>query len=119
MNSTNKSIEGLQADSSARIEHTDETIIVTLSEPLTYRVSRTEGERTVEQLTITKKIKGRHLLATDKAEGEMGKSLALLAALAGVPHHAVLDLPGGDIELCLEAVEAFLPGRRFSNDSAE
>lgn len=101
-----------QSENSGRIERTDDNVIVTLHEPLTYTVSKLEGERTLDQLTMPVKIKGKHLIATDQAQGEMGKSLALLAKLAGIPRHAAHELSGRDIDLCMEAIEPYLPGRK-------
>lgn len=93
----------------ARIEDTGDGIRVTLSEPLTFTASKLDGERTLEALTLPKKVKGKHLKAMDKAEGEMGKSIALLAKLGGIPPHACDEMDGRDIVLCLEAVRPFLP----------
>jgi hypothetical protein len=99
-----------------RIEHTAESVIVKLHEPITFVVSNAEGERTVETLTFPRQVKGKHLLATDQAEGEMGKSLALLAKLARIPRRAAHELDGRDIDLCMEAIEPFLPGHRVMGD---
>lgn len=93
----------------ARIEDAGDAIRVVLSEPLTFMASKLDGERTLEVLTLPKKIKGKHLKALDKAEGEMSKSMALMAKLAGIPPHACDEMDGRDIVLCLEAIKPFLP----------
>ncbi|GGX96739.1 hypothetical protein GCM10007160_25460 [Litchfieldella qijiaojingensis] len=102
-----------------RIEHTGDSVIVTLHEPLIFTASKLDGERTLERLTMPKKIKGKHLIATDQAQGEMGKALALLAKLAGIPRHAAHELSGRDIDLCMEALEPYLPGRKTSGSADE
>lgn len=119
MDNVSKSIEDQQSDNSARIEHTDDSVIVMLHEPLSYTTSKLDGERTLERLTMPKKIKGKHLVATDQAQGEMGKALALLAKLAGIPRHAAHELSGKDIDLCMEAIEPYLPGRKITSSADE
>lgn len=93
----------------ARIQDAGDAFQVTLCEPLVFTASKLDGERTLEALTLPKKVKGKHLKAMDKAEGEMGKSMALVAKLAGIPPHACDEMDGRDIVLCLEAVKPFLP----------
>lgn len=95
-----------------RISDTGDSLKVTLSEPLTFTASKVDGDCTLEALTMPKKVKGKHLKAMDKAEGEMSKSYALLARLSGVPVHAVEEMDGRDIVLCLEAMRPFLPRSR-------
>lgn len=105
-----------ESNNQERIEHTADSVIVTLHEPIAFVVSNAEGERTVDKLTFPRKVKGKHLVATDQAEGEMGKSLALLAKLAGIPRMAAHELDGRDIDLCMEAIEPFLPGHRVMGE---
>jgi hypothetical protein len=95
-----------------RIDDKGDSLQVTLSEPLTYTVNKIDGDRTVEALNIPKKIKGKHLKAMDNAEGEMSKSYCLLSKLTGIPVHAVEEMDGRDIMLCLGAAEPFLPRSR-------
>jgi|AntDeeMetagen134_2_1112570.scaffolds.fasta_scaffold02257_7 hypothetical protein len=116
MEGTNNTASIDEVGSRERVEHTADSVIVKLHEPITFVVSNAEGERTVETLTFPRKVKGKHLLATDQAEGEMGKSLALLAKLAGIPRLAAHELDGRDIDLCMEAIEPFLPGHRVMGD---
>lgn len=92
-----------------RIEHTEDAIIVHLREPLTYTGSKLEGERTLEALTLPRGVKGKHMVAMDKAEGEMGKTLALIAKLAGIPPHAARELDGRDVDLVTQPILPFLP----------
>lgn len=117
MNTVGKNAGDQWSENSDRIKRTDDSVIVTLHEPLTYTVSELEGERTLEQLTMPVKIKGKHLIATDQAQGEMGKSLALLARLAGIPRHAAHELSGRDIDLCMEAIEPYLPGQKATGST--
>lgn len=102
----------LTEDELSRIEENEDAFLVTLSEPLTYVVSKLDGERTIEKLPLRKKIKGKHLKAMDKAEGEMAKSMALLAAISGTPQHAVEEMDGRDVVLCLEVCRPSLPRGR-------
>lgn len=102
----------LTEEERARLDDTGEALVVTLVEPLTYRHGKLEGERTLEALTLAKRVKGKHLKKMDQASGEIGKGLALVAALAGVPAHAMDELDARDMDLCLVAVEPFLPKRR-------
>lgn len=95
-----------------RIEHTAEAVVIHLDEPLTFTASKLDGERSLEALTLPRRVKGKHLRAMDKVDGEISKSMALLAKMAGVPLHALDELDGRDFELCMEAIEPFLPKRR-------
>lgn len=107
-------IDGIELteDEEARIDDQGDAMVVTLVEPLTYRHSKLDGERTVETLRLPKRVKGKHLKKMDQAQGEIGKGLALVAALASVPAHAMDELDARDMDLCLVAVEPFLPKRR-------
>ncbi|SFU00081.1 phage tail assembly protein [Halomonas saccharevitans] len=117
MDTVGKNAVDQQSESSGCIERTGDSVVVTLHESLTYTDGKLEGERTLDQLTMPTKIKGKHLIATDQAQGEMGKSLALLAKLAGIPRHAAHELSGRDIDLCMEAIEPYLPGRKAAGSS--
>jgi hypothetical protein len=116
MESSDNTVGSLETSNQDRIEHTADSVIVTLHEPITFVVRSAEGERTVDTLTFPRKVKGKHLVATDQAEGEMGKSLALIAKLAGIPRMAAHELDGRDIDLCMEAIEPFLPGQRVMGE---
>jgi len=102
----------LSDDEQARLDDQGDALVVTLVEPITFKASKLEGERTVETLTLPKKIKGKHLKKMDQATGHVGQGLALLAALAGVPAHAMDELDARDMDLCMVAIEPFLPKRR-------
>lgn len=103
---------GLTEEDLARVEHTADAVIITLVEPLTFTASKLDGERTLEALTLPRSVKGKHLMAMDKAEGEMGKTLALVAALARIPMHAARELDGRDFDLVMHAILPFLPKLR-------
>jgi hypothetical protein len=102
----------LSDDEQARLDDQGDALVVTLVEPITFKASKLDGERTVETLTLPKKIKGKHLKKMDQATGQVSQGLALLAALAGVPAHAMDELDARDMDLCLVAIEPFLPKRR-------
>jgi hypothetical protein len=101
----------------ARVEYTDDAVIVTLLDPLTFKRSKLDEEKTLEALTLPRKIKGKHLKAMDKAPGEMGKTLALIASLANIPASAADDLDGRDVDLILQAMTPFLPKLRGTGPS--
>ncbi|SFT73779.1 phage tail assembly protein [Halomonas saccharevitans] len=108
-------IDGIELtdDERARIDDQGDTLVVTLEEPLAYTHSKLDdGPRTLETLTLPKRVKGKHLKKMDQASGEIGKGLALVAAVAGVPAHAMDELGARDMDLCLVAIEPFLPKRR-------
>ena len=107
-------VEGIELtdDEQARIDDRGDALVVTLLEPLTFKPSKLDDERTVEALTLPKRIKGKHLKKMDQVTGEVSQGLALLAALAGVTAHAMDELDARDMDLCLVAVEPFLPKRR-------
>lgn len=82
-----------------------------LSEPITFKPSKMDAEKTVDRLDFPAKLKGKHLKAMDQAEGEMGKTLALIASAAGVPKQATDELDSRDITLAMGELESFLPMR--------
>lgn len=94
----------------SKIEYIQNGAVIKLEEPITYKASKLDDEQTVDKLELTTKIKGKHLKAMDQAEGEVGKSLALIAALAGIPRAAADDLSSLDFAAAMEVVEPFLPG---------
>ena len=102
----------LTDDEQARMDDQGDALVITLVEPLTFVANKFDGERTVETLSLPKKVKGKHLKKMDQASGEIGKGLALVAALAGVPASAMDELDARDMDLCLVAIEPFLPKRR-------
>lgn len=100
-------VQDREAD--GRVEHAEEAVIVHLREPLTFKRSKMDDEETVESLKLPRKIKAGHLKAMDKAEGEIGKTLALLAALTKVPQGALNDLDSRDLDTAMQAILPFLP----------
>lgn len=103
---------GFAEEDQTRIEHTDTAVIVTLLEPLTFKPSRMDDERTLDKLTLPRKVLGKHLKAMDQQAGDLGKSLALIAALARIPVRAAEELDARDIDLVMGAMEPFLPTLR-------
>jgi len=95
-----------------RIEQTADSVVIHLDDALTFKASKLDDERTVAALTLPRRVKGKHLRAMDKVEGEISKSMALLAKMAGVPLAALDELDGRDFELCMTAIEPFLPKRQ-------
>lgn len=100
---------GLSDEEVARVTYTDEAVVVTLQEPLTFKPGKLDDERTLEALTLPKKVKGKHLQAMDKASGEMGKTLALIGSLARIPVTAAAEMDARDVDLVMRAMFPFLP----------
>lgn len=101
--------DGLTEAKLARVEHTDTAVVVTLLEPLTFKPNKLDEERTLDKLTLPRKVLGKHLKAMDQANGDLGKSLALIAALARIPARAAEELDARDIDLVMGVMEPFLP----------
>ena len=101
----------------ARIQDLGDALQVTLVEPITYKHSKLDGERTLTELRLVKKVKGKHMKAMDKATGEISQALALVAALSGVPAHAMDDLDARDLDLVQELIGPFLPKSRATGTS--
>lgn len=103
---------GLTPEEIERVEDRGEALAVTLLDPLTFRRSKLDDEEEAAVLVLPRKVKGKHLKKMDQATGEIGKGLALVAALAGVPASAMDELDARDMDVCLSLVEPFLPKRR-------
>ncbi|WP_110995437.1 phage tail assembly protein [Pseudomonas sichuanensis] len=107
----------LDDDERSRVEDLGDAIKVTLLEPLTFQQSKLDGMRTVEALSLPKKVKGKHLKKLDTVKGEVSASLALMAGLASVPTHAFDELDARDLELITTIMDPFLPkSRRTGRD---
>lgn len=101
----------------ARVQDVGDALQVTLVEPITYRHSKLDGERTLTELHLPKRVKGKHMKAMDKAQGEISQGLALVAALSGVPAHAMDELDSRDLGLVQELISPFLPKSRATGTS--
>lgn len=101
----------------ARIQDLGDALQITLVESITYTHNKFDGERTITDLRLPKKIKGKHMKAMDKASGEISQALALVAALAGVPAHAMDELDSRDLDLVQVLIGPFLPKSRATGTS--
>lgn len=109
----------LSEEERARVVDQGDVVQITLIEPITYKHSKLDGDRTLTVLTLAKKVKGKHMKAMDKAVGEISQSLVLVACLAGVPAHAMDELDARDLDLVMEVVGPFLPkSRRTGTESS-
>lgn len=107
----------LDEDEISRVQDLGDAIQVTLLEPLVFVQNKLDGPRTVEALRLPKKVKGKHLKKLDTVTGEVSASLALMAALAEVPTHALDELDARDLELMSTIMDPFLPkSRRTGRD---
>lgn len=102
----------LTPEERARVQDLGDTLQVTLLETITYRHSKLDGERTLTELCLIKKVKGKHMKALDQAKGEIAQGLALVAALSGTPAHAMDELDARDMDVVLAVVQPFLPKPR-------
>jgi hypothetical protein len=110
----------LTADQLARVQDLGDAVQITLVEPITYKHSKLDGERTLTELHLPKKVKGKHMKAMDKAAGEISQSFALVAAMTGVPPHAMDELDALDFDLVMAVLDPFLPkSRRTGTDLSE
>ncbi|WP_312929101.1 phage tail assembly protein [Stutzerimonas nitrititolerans] len=101
----------------ARVQDQGNVVQITLVEPITYKHSKLDGDRTLTELCLVKHVKGKHMKALDKAVGEISQSLALVAALAGVPANAMDELDARDLDLVMVILGPFLPQfRRTGTD---
>lgn len=92
-----------------KIIYESDCVIIKLDYPFSFKPSKMDPEKTVGELRLPKTIKGKHVKKMDQAPGDMGKSMALLAALAGMPPAAIDEMDARDIIGALEVVKPFLP----------
>ncbi len=85
----------------------DAPITITLTHPIEIKNGEGEIIETIRQLTLPR-AQAKHLRAMDKATGDVGKSLALIAALAGVPPSHLDGLDGEDFMVLSGALADFL-----------
>ncbi len=95
-----------------RVQDLGDSVKILLIESFTYKHSKLDGERTLTELVLGKRVKGKHMKAMDQAKGEVSQSLALVAALTGVPSAAMDELDARDLQVVLAVVEPFLPKSR-------
>lgn len=107
----------LTEEERARVQDLGDALQITLVESITYTHSKLDGERTITDLRLPKKIKGKHMKAMDKASGEISQALALVAALAGVPAHSMDELDSRDLDLVQVLIGPFLPKSRATGTS--
>lgn len=79
-------------------------------EPLTIKLSEpiiVEG-KTYNDITFTRKMKGKDMLAMDMVKGEMHKQYALLASLLDVPISVISEINVDDLTDIMESAAPFL-----------
>ncbi|NWA40797.1 phage tail assembly protein [Pseudomonas reactans] len=107
----------LTEEERARVQDMGDSVKVILIENITYKHSKLDGERTLAELVLSKRVKGKHMKALDQAKGEISQGLALVAALCGLPIAAMDELDARDMQVALAVVEPFLPKRRATGTS--
>lgn len=105
----NDPLSKLTEEERSRVKDMGDSFVITLLDPITYLHGRVEGERTLTELTLTKKVKGKHLKKMDTVKGDVAASLALQAALAGIPVHAMDELGVMDMDLIGAVMDPFIP----------
>lgn len=91
--------------------NSEAAVVYELKHPIVIRAK--ESDEVLETLKTLKlaRPKGKHLKKMDSAEGEVGKTLALIAALASVPPSHLNDLDGEDFAALGEIIQRFFGGR--------
>ncbi|WP_279110867.1 phage tail assembly protein [Bartonella apis] len=79
-----------------------EPVTVKLSEPITV------NGKTYTEITFTRKLKGKDMLAMDAVKGEMHQQYALLASLLDVPIPVISEINVDDLAAVMEAAAPFL-----------
>lgn len=87
-------------------------IVVKLQHPVKYQGDKFEGggERELTEIRLPSRIKAKHLRAMDREKGEMGKALALVQAMTGLPQVAVDEIDSVDVVAITEALASPLSG---------
>lgn len=73
-------------------------ITVSLSEPVAH------GKETYSSLTFARTTRGKDLVAMDAVQGDIRKSFALFASMAGVPLQVFLEMSTDDYAAVAQAV---------------
>lgn len=85
------------------------TITVTLNEPVQIekRVGKEVTVETYSELTF-RRAKGRDMLIMDKVKGEMAKTTAMYASMAGVPFQVFEEMDADDFQRVMVEVAPLL-----------
>ena len=84
----------------------------TLAHPVVKLFCGADGEErseTITYLDIREQVKGKDMRATDKADGPMGKQLALIASLSGQPASVIDEMDQADITAIMDRNERPTP----------
>tara|TARA_B100000700_G_scaffold140319_1_gene156347 strand:+ start:2941 stop:3246 length:306 start_codon:yes stop_codon:yes gene_type:complete len=81
---------------------------ITLKHPVTYQADKYEGggSRELTEIRLPSRVKAKHLRAMDEAKGEIGKALAMVKAMTGLPQAAIDELDAEDVASITEALAA-------------
>lgn len=78
---------------------------IVLEEPVTH------NDKTYKEITFSRKMKGKDMLAGDAVQGNTRKEFAVISSMANVPLPVILELNVDDLEAVLEAAVPFM-GKR-------
>ena len=83
-----------------------EELVHPLKHPIEIKAASGQVMETITELRL-RRPKGKHLKATDAAKGEVGKTLALIVAIAGIPASAADEIDGEDLAAIGEVMGNF------------
>lgn len=89
--------------------------------PITVPLAETisVGKETFTEITFTRTTRGKDLVAMDAVQGDVRKSFALFASMAGVPIQVFLEMSTDDYEAVASAVAPLMGKRATSHLAAK
>lgn len=89
-----------------------EQTTITLQHPITYQADKFDGggQKELTEITLPTRVKAKHLRAMDEAKGEIGKALAMVRAMTGLPQAAIDELDADDVAAITEKLAGPLSG---------
>ncbi len=93
-----------QDDEQYLTRHDDGTVTVHLETPVEYRNGKREPT-TIEEVKF-RRTKGRDWAATDKAKGDISKTMHLASSVSGLPLAAFNEMDGDDFLRCVRVVNS-------------
>lgn len=93
----------------------------TLEHPVTLTLKSSSGEReeTIIEIVLKPLTKTKQLRVLDQAEGEVAKSIVLVASLAGQPVSVIDEIHPEDFQVLVEKAQGFpMPGQSTGTTSS-
>lgn len=97
----------------------DQSNTVQLSQPLKtiFRQGDTERAETITEVTVRVDVRAKDLRCMDGVNGEVAKTIALIAHLTGLMVKQVDDLPVADFAKLAEIVGEFVPNGQETGET--